>query len=44
MSKAKFAILTALVSLATLLASVGSASACSLFHYEPPVPTSLKKY
>lgn len=44
MSKIRIAILSALVSLVSLLAAAGAVSACLLYHYEPPVPTTLKKY
>jgi cyclic lactone autoinducer peptide len=44
MGKIRFTVLTVLVSLVTLLAFTGASAACSSFHYEPPVPSSLKKY
>ncbi|MDH7478492.1 MAG: cyclic lactone autoinducer peptide [Syntrophomonadaceae bacterium] len=43
MNKVKLFLLTTLATIVTLLASVSAASACALFHYQPPLPKKLAK-
>ncbi|NPV26780.1 MAG: cyclic lactone autoinducer peptide [Firmicutes bacterium] len=44
MKKIKYLLLTGLVTVLSILATVSAASACGFIHYQPKLPTSLQKY
>lgn len=41
MNKVKLFLLTTLATIVALLASISAASACTVFHYQPPLPKKL---
>lgn len=44
MKKVKYLLLTGLVTILTVLATVSAASACAVLHHQPKMPKSLQKY
>lgn len=44
MKKVKYLVLTSLVTILSILATVGAASACTAAHYQPKLPKSLQRY